>query len=659
MSTPIIQATILVVDDEPKIEPLFKLRFRKKIASGEFAFLYALNAEEALSFVEEHPAIDIVLLDINMPGMDGLTLLPKLTEINDALRVVMVSAYGDMGNIRKAMNLGAYDFVTKPIDFEDLHTTIVKTLREVDLGKRVRIAKELEEKNKALRELDQMKSRFFTNITHEIRTPLTAILGMADQIKLDPDQWLATGISVIERNGRRLLNLVAQVLDLRKLESGKLEVRLIQSDIIAFIHYLLESFYPLLESKQIQLDTRSTVPELVMDFDPDKMTGIFSNLFSNAVKYTPREGTIRVSIGRKEGCLQIEVADSGVGIAPEELPLVFDRFFRASSRAGEAGSGLGLALVKELVELLEGKIHVESEAGAGSTFTVMLPIKQSDTQIPSTFQPSVLHDHGTYDWITSTDLTTPGDRPHLLIVEDNIDVAQYLQACLEGDYLIHLAWNGQEGIDYAIENVPDIVISDVMMPEKDGYELCNILKNDRRTSHIPIILLTARADADSRIEGLQKGADAYLAKPFNREELFVRLNKLLELRKKLQERYGRPENLPSAGARDSGDPEEAFLANIRHAIENNLDNENFRVPELCRAVGASRTQLHRKIKALTNTSTTNFIRSIRLHKAKTLLQTTDLNVTQVAFEVGFSDPRYFSRTFHELFGQPPSELRKE
>lgn len=672
-------AVILVVDDEPKVESMFNLRFRKQIASGEFLMQYARSGQEALEILEANPAVDIVLLDINMPEMDGLTLLPRLIELDKTLRVVMVSAYGDMRNIRKAMNLGAFDFVTKPIDFKDLETTIAKTLDQVELGKRARVTKELEEKNKALRELDQWKSRLFTDISHEFRTPLTAILGTTDQIKRDPGHWLKPGLPIIERNGRHLLDLVNQVLDLRKLESGKLEIRPVRSDFIGFLDYLLESYHPLLDDKNIQLDLQSTVDALITDFDPDKVTSIISNLLSNAVKYTPRGGTVVLRVEAAEKGLLIEIRDSGVGIAPEDLLQIFDRFFQVPTRPASppkaeptpeetgktpnipmsGGTGIGLALTKELVELMGGTISVESEVGTGSTFKIFLPLEPAvaDGREPQDQEWAFNSPQQPVPDLTgAAEYVLTEERPTLLIVEDNIDVATYLKACLEEKYLIQLAWNGQEGIDYAIDQVPDIIISDVMMPEKDGYELCRRLKNDRRTSHIPIVLLTAKADTDSRIEGLERGADAYLAKPFNQQELLVQLANLLEIRKKLQAHYRSLDSLPAVG--DSfPNLEDEFLASVRQAIETNLDDEQFRIPELCKTIGVSRTQLHRKVKALTNLSTTHFIRNIRLQKARALLRTTDLNITQVAFEVGFSDPRYFSRTFQELFGHTPSAMR--
>lgn len=650
-------AIILVVDDEPEIESLYRLRFRKKITSGAYQLHFALGGMEALASVRKHPEIEMVLCDINMPGMDGLTLLPKLLELSNILQVVMVSAYGDMANIRQAMNQGAYDFLTKPIDFEDLTKTIEKTKRNVHLAKQARISKELEERNSSLLEVDRLKTLFFTNISHELRTPLTAILATTEQIKTAPETWMEKGLPIIERNGHRLLDLVNQVMELRKLESGKpVEIQLFQGDIIPFLHYLLEPFQPQLEHKRIQLNTRSELSELIMDFDPDKLTIVLSNLISNAIKFTPAGGEITVEVGRQDTALQLAVSDTGIGIPAADLAFVFDRFFRAATFSDEGGSGVGLSLTKELVELLGGEISVKSQEGHGSTFIVQLPITHQSEPIDleqlQKTTPSVGPIQEPVAFLGPND-----ERPRLLIVEDNIDIAQYLRFCLENEFFVHIAWNGQEGIEIAIESVPDMIISDVMMPVKNGYELCNTLKNNPNTSHIPIILLTAKSDEASRLEGLEKGADAYLTKPFNRKELNVRVRKLLELRNNLQAHYSAMENHPSH-PEEVRNGEDAFLWRVREVIEKHIDEENFGIAELCRAIGVSRTQLHRKIKALTNVSTSLYLRAIRMERAKKLLLETDLNVSQVSYEVGFNDPKYFSSKFREHFGQRPSDIRK-
>ncbi len=649
---------ILIVDDEQEIESLFQFRFRKKIVSGDYQLHFALSGEEALELLEENPEIEIVLCDINMPEMDGLTLLPRLMESGEVLQVVMVSAYGDMPNIRHAMNLGAYDFLTKPINFEDLEKTIAKTKKNVDLVKQAIISKELEERNSKLLELDRVKSLFFTNISHEFRTPLTAILATTEQIKSAPDHWMDKGLPIIERNGLRLLELVNQVMELRRLESGKpIDIQLYQGDVLQFARYLIESFQPQSEHKHIQLLFRSSIAELILDFDPDKLTIILSNLISNAIKFTPTGGQVVVEITQQETIWSLTVSDTGIGIPPADIAHVFDRFFSAAALTQEGGTGVGLSLTKELVELLNGEISVESQEGEGSTFRVELPISRQAAPI----ELEALKKVGSSMSPGQEPVAFLGpndERPRLLIVEDNIDIAQYLRSCLENEFLVHIAWNGQEGIDVAIDTVPDMIISDVMMPMKSGYDLCETLKNNRNTSHIPIILLTAKSDDVSRLEGLEKGADAYLGKPFNRKELNLRVRKLLDLRRNLQAHYSSIDNHP-AHAEEVDNEEDAFLWSVRKAVEDHIDEEHFGVVELCQAIGTSRTQLHRKIKALANVSSSIYIRTIRMERAKKLLLESNLNVSEVAYKVGFGDPKYFSSKFREHFGQRPSDLRKK
>jgi len=651
---------ILVVDDEAQVERLVSQRFRKQIRNEEFDFVFAQSGTEALETLKRDQTIDMVLSDINMPGMDGFTFIAELYKFAPTLKVIMVSAYGDIHNIRKAMNLGAYDFVTKPIDFEDLEATINKTLKDVEMLRQGQLADELAERNKQLQELDELKSRFFTNIAHELRTPLTIISGMANQMQENPEQWSDKGLKMILRNSDSLLNLVNQILDLRKLESGNLQLQLVQGDIIQYLNYIIESFQSLAESKDIQLHFLADEAKLLMDYDPEKFMRIVSNLLSNAIKYTPGGGNVYVQISQNDDQLQIKVKDTGIGIPADKLPNIFDRFYQvddSATRQGE-GTGIGLALTKELVKLMAGDIQVQSVPEHGSTFTVTLPIRkeaQLEMEIVTeaqSFAPPTLERSDVISHLEVSD----SELPSLLIVEDNPDVVEYLRVCLEGLYHLEVANDGQTGIDKALEMVPDIIISDVMMPEKDGFELCQTLKTDERTSHIPIILLTAKADDESRISGLQRGADAYLPKPFNKQELIIRLEKLLELRKLLQERYG---GMDFVTKNSTTPQEDEFILKVRKAVEDNLDDEDFGVMQLCRAVNLSRAQLHNKIKALTGRSTSNYIRTIRLHHARELLHNPNLNISQVAYEVGFRDPKYFSKTFAEEFGKLPNEIKKD
>ncbi len=522
-----------------------------------------------------------------------------------------------------------------------------------------------------LKELDEIKTKLYTNITHEFRTPLTIILGLADQVIANPKEWLQEGIQLIRRNGNQLLNLVNQMLDLAKLESGSLPVSEVQGDIIKYLKYLIESFQTLAESKEVSLHFLTELNELIMDYDQDKMQNIISNLLSNAIKFTPPGGNIYFQLAKvnkhKLSFLKISVKDSGTGIPKDQLPHIFDRFYQvdaSTTRKGE-GTGIGLTLTKELVHLLDGTIEVESKMGAGTVFKIHLPIKKEISTPIATEDFSVVTSPTRLIVSDATEtksskkneiISSDIGNPLLLIIEDNQDVVQYLVACLKNSYQIISANNGQEGIEKATELIPDIIISDVMMPEKDGFEVCETLKNDERTDHIPIVLLTAKADIDSKIHGLKEGADAYLPKPFNKTELEVQLENLIVQRKKLQVRFL---NLTHKSSEESENviTEEPFLVKVKQLIEQNMEDTEFDVSRLARLAGMSRVQLYRKIKALTNVSPSLFIRSVQLQKAKQLLIETNLNISEIAYEIGFSDPSFFSRNFKEEFGHSPTEFR--
>ena len=547
------------------------------------------------------------------------------------------------------------------------------TLFTWGLGYRMKIIRQEETEMRRLKELDEFKSRFYTNITHEFRTPLTVILGMTEQLKplVEKTGTTRTGeaVSMIHRNAGTLLQLINRILDLSKLEAGKMELHLRKGNIVDYLIYLTNAFQSFAATHDVQLRFLTDLEHFEMDYDPEKLQDVMSNLLSNAVKFTPAGGRISVLVkqvpaeaGRGEQ-LKIIVKDTGAGISPEALPHIFDRFFQAKEQGNMAGgTGVGLMLTRELVELMGGRIKVESEPGAGTDFTVLLPVSRLASPAVEDFHPETA-------WPTSEPASNAGqdvpagdelDKPLCLVIEDSPDVVRYLQTLLEKDYLVAVAFNGARGIEKALELVPDIIISDVMMPEKDGLEVCDFLKNDERTSHIPIILLTAKATLEDRIEGLRRGADAYLQKPFNQEELFVQLKKLVELRRRIIRHFSAALKTPSPVTPD--DPEleieDAFIQKAREAVEANLSDEDFDVHRLCRALTLSRAQLHRKLTALTGMSATLFIRSVRLARAKELLSTTTLTVSEIAYEVGYKDPNYFTRTFTEEFGKSPSETRK-
>ncbi|MCB0631791.1 MAG: helix-turn-helix domain-containing protein, partial [Lewinella sp.] len=518
-----------------------------------------------------------------------------------------------------------------------------------------------------LKEVDEIRTKLYTNITHEFRTPLTIILGMADQVVNDPKRMLLEGSEMIKRNGRRLLRLVNQMLDLSKLESGSMPLNSVQADIVAYLHYIFESFHAFAEAKDVSLHFQSGPDELVMDYDPDKLLDVVSNLLSNAIKFTPEGGQVYLQIEEEAVAsppfLKIKVKDTGIGIAEKDLDKIFDRFHQldaTSTRKGE-GTGIGLALTRELVKLMGGQITVSSQPKQGTIFTISLPITKaaavSKQPTEQRLKPTLISPAEALNAIAHQPALEV-NRPRLLIIEDNIDLIHYLGSLLKDHYQLTTATNGQEGIDKAIESVPDIIISDVMMPEKDGFAVCATLKQDERTSHIPIILLTAKADVQSRIAGLRRGADAYLAKPFNKEELFVRLQKLMELRRQLQ-RYYRGEASIQDERLPALEMEDVFLQKVRAGIEARLDDEHFGIVQLAEAVNISRVQLYRKVKALTGHSPSVFMRYVRLEHAKELLLTSGLNIAQIAYEVGFSDPSYFSRSFQEAFGKSPTQFRED
>jgi signal transduction histidine kinase/DNA-binding response OmpR family regulator len=522
-----------------------------------------------------------------------------------------------------------------------------------------------------MKELDAFKTRFYTNMTHEFRTPLTIILGMVEQIRQKPGEWYEKGLDMIQRNGNKLLKLTNQMLYLSKLEARVLPVHKIRGNICLYLNYLVESFHSMAASKQIVLSLHCPDHPIVMDYDPDKIQEIVSNLLSNAIKFTPENGSVEIRVNQVSidgaDMLQLVVSDSGQGIAPEILPHVFDRYFTVDSPSGPnaEGTGLGLSLTKEVVRLLNGTIQAESGVGEGSTFTVHLPITRQAEE--KDWQEVYFTDdqrRSNKRFATETPAMYPGaetvkNELLVLLVEDNLDVIDYLSSLLKDHYRIETAANGKIGWEKSLEMMPDLVVSDVMMPVMDGFELCAKLKNDIRTSHIPIILLTAKADAESKLEGLETGADAYLAKPFNQQELFIRIQKLIELRQNMQKRYEKmalEQRKPDESQTLSR--EDTFILKVQESIEKHLNNVDFGIDVLCRDLAMSRSALYRKFNALTDTTIHQFVLSVRLARARELLLHSSLNISQIALEAGFKNTSHFSRAYSKTYGEPPSKTRK-
>ena len=504
---------------------------------------------------------------------------------------------------------------------------------------RIQLNKKLaESETKKLKEVNDFKNTFYQNITHEFRTPLTVISGLTNQIDDKKS-------SIIKRNADQLLSLVNELLEIGQLETNTSKLNISTQDVVSYSKYCVESLHSIANEKNIELTFETNKEEIFMDYDAQKYQLIINNLLHNAIKFTPNNGKIRLRINERDNKIAIEVKDSGIGIEKAQLKTIFNRYQKSISKQNPNGIGIGLALTKELVALMNGIIHAENNSDKGVTFKMEFPLATQSIQ--NVHQSELVN--------SAKQVTNTSDKNLILVIEDNEDVKNYIVSVLDSNYNIATAVNGKVGIEKALELIPDIIISDVMMPFKNGYEVCNHLKNDKKTDHIPIILLTAKADLNSKIKGITKGADTYLSKPFNEEELLGHLNNLISTREKLKKKYTKELNENDASKKPTSN---LFLNKIQDLILNQLDNDIYGINEICNDLGTSRSQLHRKIKALTGLSTSIFLREIRLNEGYKLIKKTDLSISEIAYSVGFSDPNYFSKLFTEKFQIPPSKIDK-
>jgi DNA-binding response OmpR family regulator/nitrogen-specific signal transduction histidine kinase len=527
-----------------------------------------------------------------------------------------------------------------------------------------------ETQRRELENLDRLKSRFFNNISHEFRTPLTLILGPIGELRKSINESLHPTLEVMERNGKRLLKLVNQLLDLSKIESGKVSLKTALVDLVPLVKGWAMSFHSIAETKGIELSITTQQDSHFVYLDGGKIEEVVLNLLSNAFRYTPKGGKVSLQIKEDPNRehISISVSDTGTGIPDQELHHIFDRFYQASNANTEdvTGTGIGLALVKELVELHKGNVTVQSEVGRGTTFEILLPLGKEHLnadEILGISSPKQ-EPQAPLEIVSAPNSEVPADRekeeglPILLLIEDNEDLRNYIREILGNSYHIIEAANGKEGLAMAIEHIPDIVLSDLMMPKMDGLQVCKRLKEDMLTSHIPVILLTAKSARENRIEGLKSLADDYLTKPFNTEELLVRLQNLLEIRKKLQAKFSAGDVLQPKKIQLSS-MDAIFMEKVTEQLEAEISNSLFGVVELAYAVGLSRSQLFRKIKAITNLTPNEFIRSFRLHRAMDMLRQQSATVSEVAYETGFQNPSYFSKCFNEQFGILPSSVSRQ
>lgn len=532
---------------------------------------------------------------------------------------------------------------------------------------------ELKRLNEEVLELTHSRLVFFTNISHELRTPLTLI---ADPVEMLLDDRSIKGrsrelLQMVQRNALSLQQLVGSILDFRKIQNGKMELSLSRFDLPEALQQWTGDFAMTAQRKKIQLhlDTTHFSSSADVVADKEKLARIVFNLLSNALKYTPAGGFIHVSLTDEGERLRIEVKDSGKGIDKEELTKVFERFFQAKGAA--SGTGIGLALVKSFVELHHGEVRVESEPGKGTCFIVLLPRQQEgfveEPQPAAADKSSSFSDDGSLQYIDDGErhggklqqiISEHVEKPTILIIDDNNDIRQYERTLLQDYYFVLEASDGREGLEIARKEVPDLVICDVMMPVMDGLEFTQQLKTNTATSHIPVIMLTAKNLEEHRAEGYEQGADSYITKPFHSKVLLARVENLLHQRAHLRQLFARgaAEGKETEEVSRLDDRDKAFVKQLHDIIKSNMGNSDFGVEDIGAEIGLSRVQLYRKVKAITGSSVVDLLRKARLAKARRLLEANSMNISEVAYEVGFSSPSYFTKCFKDEYGMLPGDV---
>ena len=547
---------------------------------------------------------------------------------------------------------------------------LIFTICIIEISRRI-ITSMIKLRNKVIieKELTNIKLNFFTNISHELRTPLTLILGPAKEL-LNSEKLSDKGkahISLIEQNAQRLLRQVNHLLDFRKIQSNKMELVLKEIELVPFVHSVCHNFDKLALEKNIRFSIQNPNDQIVILMDEEKMDSILFNLLSNAFKFTPENGKVEVQINvsLNDQKVSIDIIDSGIGIPSNKVDSLFKIFNSNLNKTNEnyTGSGIGLALSKELVQLHNGTLSYRPAAGGGATFSIQLNCNIKKAQGPYDTENKLLFivPENTVVKSKHKELILSGKKPQILVVEDNHELRNFIRLQLEDDYRVLEANNGKNGLTKALEFQPDIILSDIMMPEMDGIEMLDRIKNNFDTSHIPLVLLSAKSSVESKIEGLKYGADAYLTKPFNSKQLKAQLENLLNqrvlLRKSFINKTNEPTNIQDFSITEK---DALLLKKVQEIIEDNLANSNFKIQNIYQEVGMGRSKFSDKMKGLTGLSPIEFIKEYRLEKAKNLLQTGNYNVTEVSYMSGFSDAGYFSKCYKERFGVNPSQnVRKQ
>ena len=507
--------------------------------------------------------------------------------------------------------------------------------------------------NNKSKEFELKRSQFFADTNHELRSPLTVIKGMAENLEGNEIQR-----NFILKNTSNMLNLINNMLDLARAEAGDVPVNLLQDNFNVFCESQIEAWTYFAKTKDIEVSYQSNKKLILMDFDDQKMEQIISNLMSNAIKFTPSGGAVKVTTEEKENEMTLTISDTGTGIEAKDLPNIFDRYYRVESSKtnNDKGTGIGLALVKKLVELLDGKITVSSKFNKGTSFVLHFPItKLAPYSKAKTTLNEKIQSSPNYDLISKK---APINAPELLIVEDNPEILSHLEYSLSESYNINTAIDGSEGIKKASQLFPDLIISDIRMPVQDGLTLCGTLKTDLNTSHIPIILLTAASSDQDKIKGLEKGADAYITKPYSKIELKLRIENLLQVKKTLHAYFSK--NIDSETIKRSkiSKEDQSFLDQLVNYIKDNIDDLELDVQRMMKAVNVSRPTLHSKLKSLTGCSASQFKKQIKMQEAKRMLQEGHSNISDLAYSLGYKYPNNFSKDFKKWYGIAPNKFGK-
>jgi len=691
---------VLLVDDEEDIHSVTRMALKGFTYQGkEIKFLHAYSGEEAKQLLPKHKDIALIFLDVVMENNHaGLDLVKHIRDVlkNHFTQIVLRTGYPGQAPEREVIaiyEINDYKTKTELTTFK-LFTVTLASLRTYDSIIRLENLRqnlenivrertaELERKNVKIMEMDQMKTRFFSNVSHEFRTPLTLIISPLEDFLVDKELAAPKKdkLEMMHRNALRLLGLVNQLLDLSKIDAGSMKLAIMYYDLNKVLRLISRSFIPMAERNKIKYNI--DIPEETLNcfFDRDKMEKILVNLLSNAFKYTPEHGEIICSVSSEDvrsggdtRYVQLKVKDTGPGIPAEQLEKIFDRFYQVEEgwKKETSGTGIGLSLTKELTALQHGEIRVESDPQKGSGFTVQLPVGKDHLK-PHEYvvvkneevegQSMIIKCSISENYLKESDdiyeFTGNNDRPIVLIVDDSQDIRRHIRESLNKDFIIKEAENGKEGLEKTLAIIPDLVITDLMMPEMDGLEFCRKLKTDERISHIPVIMLTAKAEVEDKLEGLETGADDYITKPFNNKELILRTKNLIEQRNKLREKYTHQVSV-EASENEVKSVDERFLEHARKVIEKNIGDCNFDVNSFYPEMAMSRMQLFRKLKALVNQTPSELIRNLRLQRAVQLMRQNFGNVAEITFEVGFNNLSYFAKCFKDKYGFLPSEYQKQ